>query len=99
MVDRYLRNHNNLYSKYFADLPLDDLAFILPAEPPTKGTFVIDTQELFAGLEGDSSSDKRKLGIMCRLLKIEAKFLHNAGNDAHVSYFRPKIFRSSIGIF
>lgn len=83
--DRYLRDQDKKYSKYFGGLPLDDLAYILPAEKPSRGTFVIDTQELFAGLEGESMN-KRALGQMCRLLKIETQHLHNAGNDAHVRF-------------
>lgn len=46
---------------------------------------MVDTIDLFAALEGDSSNNARSLDRVCRHLQIETKFLHNAGNDAYVS--------------
>jgi DNA polymerase III epsilon subunit-like protein len=75
------------------DAPLDGLSFILPEtcagaeSSDTLKTFVIDTAELFAALEGDSGGQKRSLERMCRLLQVDASLtqhLHNAGNDAQV---------------
>ena len=40
---------------------------------------------MFAALEGESSGNKRSLERACRHLQIPTDFLHNAGNDAHVS--------------
>jgi hypothetical protein len=48
------------------------------------GVYVIDTAELFAGLEGDSSRGQRSLQQTCRHLDLKPEYLHNAGNDAHV---------------
>lgn len=74
---RYLKNSN-----YFSEELTQGFLFSLPCKIPEEGTFVIDTAELFGALEGDT--EKRKLGDMCRLLKIETQNLHNAGNDAYV---------------
>jgi len=55
--------------------------------PPTTGVFAIDTSDLFAALEGESSVDRRSLGRMAVLLKVEGvDRLHNAGNDAHFTF-------------
>ncbi|EJD01095.1 uncharacterized protein FOMMEDRAFT_141811 [Fomitiporia mediterranea MF3/22] len=70
-----------LKGTYF-DLPPGDLVFFLPSDTPKKGTFVVDTTELFGALEGEVG-EKRSLEMMLRLLKIDAEHLHNAGNDAH----------------
>jgi DNA polymerase III subunit epsilon-like, C-terminal domain len=65
---------------------------LLPDVPPTGGIFVIDTADLFSGLEGHSGT-RRGLDRMCRLLKMQnLEHMHNAGNDAHVSPFRPHFF-------
>ncbi|KDQ12758.1 hypothetical protein BOTBODRAFT_34216 [Botryobasidium botryosum FD-172 SS1] len=55
--------------------------------PPTTGVFAVDTSDLFAALEGESSVDRRSLGRMAALLKVEGiDRLHNAGNDAHFTF-------------
>ena len=51
------------------------------ADTPMHG---VDTAELFAALEGESNNT-RSLERVCRHLKIETSYLHNAGNDAYVS--------------
>jgi len=58
---------------------------MLPDSVPDKGIFILDTMELFAGLEGDGGSKQavRNLERVCRLLEIETEYMHNAGNDAH----------------
>jgi hypothetical protein len=58
----------------------------LPDVPPDDGIYVVDTALLFSALEGDAGN-RRSLERMCRLLHIETRFLHNAGNDAHVRTF------------
>jgi len=57
---------------------------MVPDTPPKQGIYIADTAELFAALEGHSG-ERRGLERMCRLLGIrELKYMHNAGNDAHV---------------
>ena len=53
---------------------------------PNDGIFIVDTAEMFAGLEGESGVNTRGLERTARLLGIEVEYDHNAGNDAHVSY-------------
>ncbi|RPD67192.1 hypothetical protein L226DRAFT_529578 [Lentinus tigrinus ALCF2SS1-7] len=53
------------------------------ADSPMDGEiYVVDTAELFAALEGDSNNT-RSLERICRHLKIDTSYLHNAGNDAY----------------
>ena len=55
-------------------------------DAPQKGEiYCVDTADLFAALEGDSSGQMRSLERVCRHLQIPTQYLHNAGNDAHVS--------------
>jgi DNA polymerase III epsilon subunit-like protein len=54
---------------------------------PDKGLFVVDTSDLFAGLEGASTGDRRSLVRLCNHLQIQTENLHNAGNDAYVSHY------------
>lgn len=73
----------------------------LPSTTPTSGVFVVDTGDLFGALEGQSSQ-RRNLERMCRLLGIkDCKYMHNAGNDAHVSspsmIYSHLIYESSSG--
>ncbi|KAF9513247.1 hypothetical protein BS47DRAFT_1376767 [Hydnum rufescens UP504] len=72
--------------KYLKQLkvPEADVATrLLPDVPPTEGIFVIDTADLFSGLEGHSGT-RRGLDRMCRLLKMQnLEHMHNGGNDAH----------------
>jgi len=65
------------------DAPITNLSHLLPDMTPTEGLFVIDTAEMFAALEGETSANKRGLEQMCRHLGYNPKFLHNAGNDAY----------------
>ena len=68
---------------------IEDMTFQLPENPPEKGILVIDTSDMFCALEGDASQ-KRSLERMCHLLGFQTEYMHNAGNDAHVSvYFFP----------
>ncbi|KAF9463900.1 hypothetical protein BDZ94DRAFT_1192050 [Collybia nuda] len=62
-------------------LPLDGLSYILPDAMPDKGLFVVDTSDLFAGLEG--SETRRGLDRVCNHLQISSQNFHNAGNDAY----------------
>ncbi|KZT74359.1 hypothetical protein DAEQUDRAFT_781910 [Daedalea quercina L-15889] len=62
---------------------LTDFEYLLPDQPPESGVYVIDTGDMFAALEGESSGNKRSLERACRHLQIPTEFLHNAGNDAH----------------
>lgn len=60
---------------------------MIPDTPPKQGIYIVDTAELFAALEGHSG-ERRGLERMCRLLGIrELKYMHNAGNDAHVRIY------------
>lgn len=67
-------------------LPLEGLSYVLPDAMPDKGLFVVDTSDLFAGLEGASTGDRKSLDRVCIHLQIPTESLHNAGNDAHVSF-------------
>lgn len=58
---------------------------VIPDTSPADGIYIVDTAEMFSALEGHSA-DRRGLERACRLLKMqELQFMHNAGNDAHVS--------------
>lgn len=68
---------------------------MIPDTPPNNGVFIVDTAELFSALEGHSG-ERRGLERMCRLLGMRnLEYMHNAGNDAHVSP-RFVCFRSAI---
>ena len=71
------------------DAPIDSLTAVLPDAMPDEGIFAVDTAELFAALEGEAAGNTRSLKTMCSLLNIDYSFLHNAGNDAHVSVIQP----------
>ena len=62
-----------------------DFEYLLPDQTPESGVYVVDTGDMFAALEGESGGNKRSLERACRHLQIPTEFLHNAGNDAHVS--------------
>jgi hypothetical protein len=85
----YLVFHDNSQDiKYMKsqDAPLDDLSYLLPDSGiPTVGLFVVDTSDLFGALSGSAQGQRKSLEKTCRMLGIETKFLHNAGNDAYVS--------------
>ena len=57
---------------------------VLTDAPQTGEVYVVDTADLFAALEGESGNT-RSLERVCRHLQIPTQYLHNAGNDAHVS--------------
>ncbi|KAI0053569.1 hypothetical protein FA95DRAFT_1674104 [Auriscalpium vulgare] len=85
---RYLQNPMvgaELNISYF--LP-DSCGAALQVNEPT--TYVVDTSDLFAALEGDSGSQKRSLERVCRHLQIPTQFLHNAGNDARYTHLALK---------
>ncbi|KAF8663461.1 hypothetical protein AX16_001031 [Volvariella volvacea WC 439] len=94
----YLVFHDNnqdiKYLKSTIQAPLDDLSYLLPDDTPTNGVFVVDTADLFAALEGDSSSNRRSLDRMCKHLQIPTEYLHNAGNDAHYTLEALKLMAS-----
>ncbi len=75
---RYLRSKD-------VEAPLPDLTYLLPEATPKSGIYVIDTGEMFAALEGSSNKNNQSLQTVCRRLGIPTEYLHNAGNDAHVS--------------
>lgn len=81
IVTRYLRSE--------AVQALPNFDYLLPDQVPDSGIYVVDTADLFAALEGDASGNRRALERVCRHLQIDTKFLHNAGNDAHVSLCSP----------
>ena len=64
---------------------LAGLSYILPDAMPESQIFIIDTSDLIGALLGEGSGTKRGLQKTCHLLQIRTDFLHNAGNDAHVS--------------
>ena len=82
-------SHNSVH-RYFQSkdvgVPLTNYTHILPDMMPNDGIFIVDTAEMFAGLEGESGANTRGLERTARLLGIEVEYDHNAGNDAHVSY-------------
>ena len=86
MVFVVLTSHDRYLKSEAIQAPLKDLTHFLPDVTPDEGTFVIDTADLFAALEGEGTMSKRSLERMCRLLQIPTEYLHNAGNDAHVSF-------------
>ena len=57
---------------------------------PESQIFVVDTSDLIGALLGEGSGTRRGLQKTCHLLQIPTDFLHNAGNDAHVS--KPSFF-------
>ncbi|KAK2466281.1 hypothetical protein APHAL10511_001923 [Amanita phalloides] len=63
--------------------PLSDLSYLLPDAVPIEGLFVVDTSDLYAGLEGSSTSNKKSLDRVCKQMQIRTEHLHNAGNDAY----------------
>jgi hypothetical protein len=65
---------------------LAGLTYVLPDITPDQGIFVIDTSDLFAALEGEGTNNRRSLDRVCKHLQIPTEYLHNAGNDAHVSF-------------
>lgn len=64
--------------------PITGYTYILPETADEKGIYVTDTSQMFAALEGETG-ERRKFGTLCNLLKIKTEYLHNGGNDAHVS--------------
>jgi len=55
---------------------------VVPDVAATKGTYVIDTSDLFGALEGDASQ-RRSLEDTYRRLKHSTNYnYHNAGNDS-----------------
>ncbi|KIK68033.1 hypothetical protein GYMLUDRAFT_36845 [Collybiopsis luxurians FD-317 M1] len=65
------------------EVDLTGLSYTLPSGPSTgTGTFVVDTADLFGGLQGEGNNS-RGLEQVCNQLGLKTEFLHNAGNDAH----------------
>ncbi|PFH52807.1 hypothetical protein AMATHDRAFT_73933 [Amanita thiersii Skay4041] len=99
-LDRYgpvflVFHDNNQDIKYLrspmVSAPLDGLSYLLPDTIPNDGLYVIDTADLFAGLEGSTTNNKKSLDTVCKQMQIPTKFLHNAGNDA---YFTLEVVKS-----
>lgn len=65
------------------DADIEPYFFLLPENSPEQKVYIVDTSDLFAALEGESS-ERRGLERMSLLLRMPTKHLHNAGNDAHV---------------
>ncbi|KIL68062.1 hypothetical protein M378DRAFT_158568 [Amanita muscaria Koide BX008] len=76
------------------EAPLSGLSYLLPDSIPKEGLFVVDTADVYAGLEGSSSHNKKSLDRVCKQMQMQAKYLHNAGNDA---YYTLEIFKSMAG--
>ncbi|TCD69654.1 hypothetical protein EIP91_006671 [Steccherinum ochraceum] len=68
---------------YELEAPITNLTYVLPDTAPTEGLFVVDTAQLFAALEGETSANTRGLEQIARHLGLSPYDLHNAGNDAH----------------
>jgi hypothetical protein len=66
-------------------IDLAGLSYVLPDAMPDSQIFVVDTSDLIGALLGEGSGTRRGLQKTCNLLQIRTEFLHNAGNDAHVS--------------
>ncbi|KAF8639685.1 hypothetical protein AX17_000949 [Amanita inopinata Kibby_2008] len=66
--------------------PLTGLTHLLPDTMPNEGLFVVDTSDLYAGLEGSGSRNRKSLDRVCKQMQIPTKFLHNAGNDAYYTF-------------
>ncbi|KAJ3538717.1 hypothetical protein NM688_g6478 [Phlebia brevispora] len=71
------------YLNELVGVQFTNLNLLLPDSPRNDGTYVLDTAELFAALEGSESNNKRGLEQVCRHLQIQVEYLHNAGNDAY----------------
>ena len=64
---------------------LAGLSYVLPDTTPENQIYVVDTSDMIGALLGEGSGSRRGLQKTCHLLQIRTDFLHNAGNDAHVS--------------
>lgn len=53
---------------------------IVSSPPPTRGIFVLDSQDLYCGLVREKG--KRKLEFCADKLGVQTRRLHNAANDA-----------------
>lgn len=77
LIDRYSRFLRSI------NVNLEDITAALPDAKVSTGLFAIDTQDMFAALEG--SNDVRSLERVSRHLHVAGDPpFHNAGNDAHV---------------
>jgi len=76
------------------DAPLSGLNHFLPDVMPEEGLYVVDTTEVYAGLEGSSTGNTKSLDRVCKQMQINTKDLHNAGNDA---YYTLEILKSMAG--
>ena len=73
--------------RYFNQLEVDlsGKTDFIPDSRIDSGFFVVDTADLIGALVGESGN-KRSLSKTCSLLQIPTEYMHNAGNDAHVSF-------------
>ena len=70
--------------KYRLEVLTEAPTLVIPDVPPTSGTYVIDTAQLFGALEGDGD-ERRSLENVYRKLTHKTQYdFHNAGNDARV---------------
>ena len=74
---------------------LAGLSYVMPDANPENQIYVVDTSDLIGALLGEGSGSRRGLQKTCHLLQIQTDFLHNAGNDAHVS--KPNLFPCYLG--
>lgn len=74
---------------------LAGLSYVMPDANPENQIYVVDTSDLIGALLGEGSGSRRGLQKTCHLLQIQTDFLHNAGNDAHVS--KPNFFPCYLG--
>ncbi|KAL0949460.1 hypothetical protein HGRIS_009514 [Hohenbuehelia grisea] len=75
------------------EAPLKDMTHVLPDAPPESGLFIVDSSDLFGALEGEGNQ-RKSLERVCRVLQIQAEYLHNAGNDAHYTLLATKSMAS-----
>ncbi|THH19861.1 hypothetical protein EW146_g1404 [Bondarzewia mesenterica] len=74
------------------EAPIDSLSYLLPescaasAKTGKPEMFVVDTVDLFSALEGGGGEQKRSLEQVCRHLRVQTEYLHNAGNDARYTH-------------
>ena len=74
---------------------LAGLSYVMPDSTPENQIYVVDTSDLIGALLGEGPGSRRGLQKTCHLLQIRTDFLHNAGNDAHVS--KPNLFPCYLG--
>ena len=86
LIALFLLTNLNIYRDLKAlGVELAGLSYVMPDATPENQIYVVDTSDLIGALLGEGSGSRRGLQKTCHLLQIRTDFLHNAGNDAHVS--------------